>query len=29
MLVAAEHREKLSTYCLVRRVTQEVAVNEG
>ena len=28
MLVAAEHREKLSTYCLVRRVTQEVAVNE-
>ena len=28
MLVDAQHRERLSTYCLVRKVTQEVAVNE-
>ena len=28
MLVAIEHREKLATYCMIRKVTQEVAVNE-
>ncbi len=28
MLVAKEHRDKLNTYCLIRKVTQEVAVNE-
>jgi hypothetical protein len=28
MLVAKEHREKLSRYCLLRKVTQEVVVNE-
>jgi hypothetical protein len=28
MLVAPEHREKLTNYCLVKKVTQEVAVNE-
>lgn len=28
MLVAKEHREKLSRYCLIRKVTQEVVVNE-
>jgi hypothetical protein len=28
MLIAKEHREKLSRYCLLRKVTQEVVVNE-
>jgi hypothetical protein len=28
MLVAKEHRERLNLYCAVRKVTQEVAVNE-
>lgn len=28
MLIAKEHRERLAHYCLVRKVTQEVAVNE-
>ena len=28
MLVAKEHREKLNQYCMVKKVTQEVAVNE-
>jgi hypothetical protein len=28
MLVALEYRDRLTTYCLVRKVTQEVAVNE-
>jgi hypothetical protein len=28
MLVANEHREKLAAYCLIKKVTQEVAANE-
>jgi hypothetical protein len=28
MLVAMEHREKLNRYCLIRKITQERAVNE-
>jgi hypothetical protein len=28
MLVSKEHRERLNHYCMVRKVTQEVAVNE-
>jgi hypothetical protein len=28
MLIAKEHRERLNHYCMVRKVTQEVAVNE-
>ena len=28
MLIAVQHREKLSRYCLIRKITQEVAVNE-
>jgi hypothetical protein len=28
MLVAIEHREKLNRYCLIRKVRQEVVVNE-
>ena len=28
MLIALQHREKLSRYCRIRGVTQEVAVNE-
>lgn len=27
MLVSSEHRDKLASYCLVKKVTQEVAVN--
>jgi hypothetical protein len=27
MLVATEHRDNLASYCLVKKVTQEVAVN--
>jgi hypothetical protein len=28
MIIAKEHRERLAHYCLVRKVTQEDAVNE-
>ena len=29
MLVAKEHRERLNHYCMVKKVTQEVAANEA
>lgn len=28
MLIAKEHRDQLALYCQVKKVTQEVAVNE-
>ena len=28
MLIAPQHRDKLNTYCMVRKVNQEVAVKE-
>jgi hypothetical protein len=28
MLVSGEHRERLAHYCMVRKCTQETAVNE-
>jgi hypothetical protein len=28
MLIAPQHREKLNRYCMIRKITQEIAVNE-
>jgi hypothetical protein len=28
MLIATQHREKLNLYCMIRKITQEIAVND-